>query len=286
MEDSEDATGKRTRAKKLHAKMNKRTIAALELRDVSYAVNGRRILDQVNWKVFTGEHWAVLGPNGSGKTTLLRIACGYLWPNDGGTVYRRGRRLVDLRELRKSIGWVTSTLVAQIPPREQALRTVVSGKFAQVGLLEGFGAAPTQRDYLQAAQYLDQMGCPRLGDREYGTLSQGEQQKILVARARMTKPYMIFLDEPCAGMDPGARENFLASLQQLSAQKLVPAIVYVTHHVEEILPVFGRTLLLKDGKVLRTGETQAILRRTVLEELYQVRLSIVRKKGRYWPHAR
>jgi iron complex transport system ATP-binding protein len=261
-------------------------IAALELCDVSYAVDGKRILDQVSWKVSKGEHWAILGPNGSGKTTLLRIACGYLWPNDGGTVYRRGRRLVDLRELRKSIGWMTSNLVSQIPPREPALRTVLSGKFAQVGLLEGFGAAPVRDDYQRAAQYLDQMGCAGLAAREYGSLSQGEQQKILVARARMTRPYMIFLDEPCAGMDPGARENFLAGLQKLSAQALVPAIIYVTHHIEEILPFFRRTLLLKNGKVLSSGDSRTILRRTVLEDLYQVPLSIIRKKGRYWPTVR
>jgi iron complex transport system ATP-binding protein len=130
------------------------------------------------------------------------------------------------------------------------------------------------------------MGCAGLAAREYGSLSQGEQQKILVARARMTKPYMIFLDEPCAGMDPGARENFLAGLQKLSAQKRVPAIVYVTHHIEEILPLFRRTLLLRNGSILGAGESRSILRRTVLEDLYQVPLSIIRKKGRYWPTVR
>ncbi len=258
-------------------------VALLELLDVSYCANGRKILDRISWKVLKGEHWALLGPNGSGKTTVLRIACGYLWPNDGGAVYRKGRRLIDLRELRKSIGWVTSTLAAQVPAREKVVRTVVSGKFAQVGLLEGFGADPSTRDYEQAEKYLEQLGSSDLSGQEYGTLSQGEQQKVLIARARMTKPYMIFLDEPCAGMDPGARENFLVSLQKLNRQRKVPSLVYITHHIEEILPLFRHTLLLREGKVLGLGNTNALLKRNVLKQLYQVPFSIIQKKGRYWP---
>jgi len=110
-------------------------IPALELRDVSYVANGKKILDSINWTVQPGEHWAILGPNGSGKTTLLRLASGYLWPNAGGEVYRNGETLLNLRELRKSIGWVTASLVNEIPSQERALNTVVSGKFAQIGYL-------------------------------------------------------------------------------------------------------------------------------------------------------
>ena len=116
-----------------------RKIPALELRNVSYVAAGRKILHSINWTVHQREHWAILGPNGSGKTTLLKLACGYLWPNAGGEVYRRGKILIHLPELRKSIGWVTSTLLAEIPAREKVLRTVVSGKFAQIGYVEGFG---------------------------------------------------------------------------------------------------------------------------------------------------
>ncbi len=256
---------------------------ALDIRNVTYVVDGKSILDSINWTVRYGEHWAIFGPNGSGKTTLLRIACGYLWPNGGGDVYRKGRALINLPELRKSIGWLTATLAAQIPPREMVLRTVVSGKFAQIGLFEWPWGAPTKKDYALAEEYLKQMGCSYLGRQEFGTLSQGEQQKVLIARARMTRPYLILLDEPCAGMDPGARENFLASLRQLGKQKKVPALIYVTHHVEEILPMFKRTLILKQGKVLASGKTGALIKRDILEKLYGVSLSIVRKNGRYWP---
>lgn len=261
-------------------------IPALDLRDVSYVADGKKILRAVNWTVRQGEHWAVLGPNGSGKTTLLKIACGYLWPNNGGAVYRKGKELINLPELRKSIGWVTSSLAAQIPPREKALRTVVSGRFAQIGLVEGPWGEPTRKDYAQAGEYLQQMGCAYLGGQEFGTLSQGEQQKVLIARARMTTPYMIFLDEPCAGMDPGARENFLATLQKVGRQEKVPSLIYVTHHIEEILPLFKKILILKDGEVLETGNAGTVLKKHTLEKLYNVSLSITKKKGRYWPIVR
>ena len=259
-------------------------IPALDIRNVSYTTKDKnKILASVNWQVQQGEHWAILGPNGSGKTTLLKIACGYIWPNGGGSVYRKGQELINLQELRKSIGWVTSTLPSEIPARERTLRTVVSGKFAQIGLLEGPWGRPTRKDYTQAEKYLEQMDCSNLINQEFGTLSQGEQQKVLIARARMTKPYLIFLDEPCAGMDPGARENFFVTLQKLGKLKIAPSLVYVTHHIEEILPLFKKTLLLKDGKVLESGKTSAVLRQEVLEDLYKVSLHITKKKGRYWP---
>ena len=256
---------------------------ALELRAVSYVADGKKILDAIDWKVHAGEHWAILGPNGSGKTTLLKIASGYLWPNGGGVVYRKGKTLLDLRELRKSIGWVTASLAAEIPENEKALRTVVSGKFAQIGLLEQFGGAATANDFRTALRYLVEMGCGYLRNQEFGTLSQGEQQKVLIARARMTKPYLIILDEPCAGMDPGARENFLSSLGVLGKQRKVPALIYVTHHVEEILPLFAKTLVLRNGKVLHSGKTRDVLQARVLKELYGAPLSLLRRKGRYWP---
>ena len=258
-------------------------VPALELRDVSYVGHGRTLLYSVNWTVRPGEHWAILGPNGAGKTTLLKLACGYLWPNAGGEIYRKGKLLTNLPELRKSIGWVTSTLAAEIPAREKVLRTVISGKFAQLGYIEGFGGEATPADYRAGEKFLTQMGCGSLRDQEFGTLSQGEQQKVLIARARMTKPYLIVLDEPCAGMDPGARENFLATLTELGKQKKIPALIYVTHHIEEILPLFRKTLVLRDGKIIHAGETLKVLQHDVLQELYGVRLAMTKKKGRYWP---
>jgi iron complex transport system ATP-binding protein len=260
-----------------------KTIPALDLRKVSHVADGRKILDSVDWTVHAGEHWAILGPNGSGKTTLLRIASGYLWPNGGGEVFRRGETLTDLPELRKSIGWVTASLAAEIPAQEKVLHTVVSGKFAQMGYLGGFWGEASTGDFVLARRYLRELGGEHLREQEFGTLSQGEQQKVLIARARMTKPYLIILDEPCAGMDPGAREHFLASLRRLGVQKKLPALIYVTHHVEEILPLFRRTLVMRQGRVLHAGATAHVLKPGVLQEIYGVALTIIRRTGRYWP---
>jgi iron complex transport system ATP-binding protein len=257
--------------------------AALELREVSYLADGKKILDSISWTVQPGEHWAILGPNGSGKTTLLKLACGYLWPNAGGLIRRQGEELTYLPELRKSIGWVSAALVGEIPAQEKALNTVVSGKFAQIGYVGGLWGQASQSDYARARRYLQEFDCGHLSEQEFGTLSQGEQQKVLIARARMTKPYLIVLDEPCAGLDPGARENFLAALRRISQQKKIPALIYVTHHIEEILPLFGHTLVLCDGKVLHAGPTRRVLKPDVLKKLYGVSLAVLKRRGRYWP---
>ena len=159
----------------------------------------------------------------------------------------------------------------------------MSGRFAQIGYLGGLWGQASRYDYACARRYLSQLGCAHLSEQEFATLSQGEQQRVLIARARMTKPYLIILDEPCAGMDPGARENFLASLRRVGAQRKIPALIYVTHHIEEILPLFRHTLVLRDGRVLYAGDTRRVLDRSVLKDLFGVSLTVMKRKGRYWP---
>jgi len=258
-------------------------IPYLDLRNVSYALNGTRILDDVSWTIEPGEHWAILGPNGAGKTTLLKIVCGYLWPNAGGEVYRRGQTLSDLGHLRRSIGWVTSTLAEEIPDRETVLDTVVSGKYAQIGLREYPWEPIPAVVYERARACLMELGCATLAAKCFGSLSQGEQQKVLICRAWMTDPYLIILDEPCAGMDPGARELFLSSLEAIGNVKGLPSLIYVTHHVEEILPLFQKTLLLQGGRIVQSGETEKVLSPQTLRRLYGVSLELVKRNGRFWP---
>jgi len=258
-------------------------VARLNVRGVSFAVNGKKILNSVSWTVAPEEHWAILGPNGAGKTTLLNIVCGHIWPNAGGTVLRNGEDDLDLGDLRRGIGWVTSTLVDQIPKRERVLDTVISGKYAQVGLWAFPWEPPTEDDTERALRYLRQMRSENLAERVFGTLSQGEQQKVLICRAKMTEPYLTILDEPCAGMDPGAREVFLSSLQSLGGNAGDPSLIYVTHHVEEILPVFTKTLILKNGRVMKSGNTHDVLSDRNISELYGVSVRLIKKKGRYWP---
>lgn len=263
--------------------VNISAIPVLELWQVSYALNGQKILDNISWQVAPGEHWAILGPNGAGKTTLLKIICGYLWPNAGGSIKRLGQSLRDLRELRQSIGWITSYLLANIPPQEEVIETVLSGKFARVGLVKFQGENLEKLDYEMAKHYLEELDCGHLFHKRFGSLSQGEQQKILIARARMAKPYLIICDEPCMGLDPGARETFLKTLQTLGAQKNAPSLIYVTHHIEEIMPIFAKTLVIKDGQIIACGKTEDVIESNILANLYGIPLKIIKKKERFWP---
>ncbi len=255
----------------------------VELDGVGYRQPGVDILADVTWSIAPGEHWAILGPNGCGKTTLLRIACGYVWPTSG-VVRRLGQELIDLSELRRSIGWVATDLAPQIPPRERAIETVVSGKFAQVGLKRLGDMQPTADDFAAAAELLARMNCASLRDKPFGVLSQGERQQTLVARARMVDPLLVVLDEPCAGMDPGVRERFLYWLDQLTATSSLPAIVFVTHHVEEIMPTFDRTLLMSAGRIAAAGATADVVTAARLATTYGVGVErLERAHGRVWP---
>jgi len=261
--------------------MADKDVPILDLRDITWEADGRAVLDSITWRIGRGEHWAILGPNGAGKTTLLKVACGYIWPNGGGTVLRNGQELLDLRDLRRSIGWVTSTLALEIPRNEIVLHTVLSGAFAQVGLKDW--EPPAEDDYRRARLHLEELGCLHLAGQRFGTLSQGEQQKVLIARARMSRPMLIILDEPCAGMDPGAREMFLASIQDLAVRQKDLSLLFVTHHIEEIMPAFARTLVVKQGRIVRQGSTAEVIQPGVLREIYGIGMHVTVCKGRYWP---
>ncbi len=179
---------------------------------------------------------------------------------------------------------MSNTLSIQIPRDERVIHTVLSGEFAQVGFIDW--EPVTEDDYGRARLHLDELACLHLADRQFGTLSQGEQQKVLIARARMTRPMLIILDEPCAGMDPGARERFLASIQELATRQTGLSLVFVTHHIEEIMPAFTRTLVLKAGKVVRQGDTRTVLQPALLQEIYGAVMDIEQCQGRYWPMCR
>jgi iron complex transport system ATP-binding protein len=250
---------------------------------VGYRQQGVDILADINWRIEPGQHWAVLGPNGSGKTTLLKIACGYLWPTSG-RVLRLGEELLDLIELRRSIGWISADLISQIPARDSGLETVVTGRFAQVGLKRFPSGGPTNTDFAGAAAELARLDCDALANKPFGVLSQGERQQVLIARARMTKPLLLVLDEPCAGMDPGVRERFLHWLNDRITQPESPTVVMVTHHVEEIVPGIKNTLVLREGRVHATGPTNEVVTRETIETVYNTRLArIERVGGRSWP---
>lgn len=236
------------------------------------------ILRGLDWRIAPGEHWVILGANGCGKTTLLKALTGFLSPTAGDFAVL-GRRYGedDWRELRLHLGVVTSAFSASVPPSEVALDTVISGKYAQLDLWH----AGTRSDRTAARRLLRLAGLTRLVDREWAYLSQGERQRVLIARALMAKPRLLILDEPCAGLDPVARENFLRFLEKLARQRGAPSLVLVTHHVEEITPAFSHTLLLRDGRVVAAGPRAEVLTSANLSTTFRARLRLGRTSGRY-----
>lgn len=251
----------------------------ISLREVSLIRGQRLILDNISWEVAPSDHWIVLGANGSGKTTLLQVLAGYLWPTRGRiTVLGKPFGRVDLRELRKEIGWVGSFLQTQVPPSQRPLDLIVSGKFASIGLY----GTPEEEDYRQAEVLAVQLGCGEILDLPYGVLSQGEKQRLLIARALIHNPRLLILDEPCAGLDMIARERITRLLDTLGRSSRAPTMIYVTHHLEEIVPAFSHVILLKGGHCLAQGIKNDILRSEVLSEAFHIPLRVHSRAGRYW----
>lgn len=239
---------------------------------------GTVILEGVSWRVEHGQHWVILGENGSGKTSLLSALTGYLTPTAGaisllGKTYGRS----DWRELRKQTGLVSSAVRQMMADDEPALETVASGKYAMID----FWGKLSQADRTRAQQILRQIECAPLAERPWRVLSQGERQRILIGRALMARPRVLILDEPCAGLDPAAREYFLQFLQRLGQLNNAPTLVLVTHHVEEIMPVFSHVLILKKGQALAAGKKAALLKAEMLSRAFNARTKLQTRAGRY-----
>lgn len=247
------------------------------MKDVSWKRDGKYILRNIGWKVEQGEHWAVIGLNGSGKTSLLGIISGYIFPSEGEvTVLGKKFGSCDLRELRKSIGWVSSSLQENLMVEEKVEDIVLSGRFASIGLYD----VPSKRDHRRAWGLMEQFGCVDFMSRPYSTLSQGEKQRVILARSMMNNPKVLILDEPCTGLDIFAREHFLNGINEVARSGNSPTMLYVSHHVEEILPVFNRTLLLKKGEVHSLGESKHVLGKTNLTDFFESQLEISWRNGR------
>ncbi|WP_176707850.1 MULTISPECIES: ABC transporter ATP-binding protein [Bacillales] len=251
----------------------------IDIHNVSWDRNHKQILKNINWQVNEGEHWCLLGLNGSGKTTLLNMINGYIWPTEGSmAVLGKTFGEFDLRELRKSIGWVSTSLQQKLYGSETAIKIVLSGKFATIGLYD----QTDSEDLGRAEALMKALGCTALMERTYDTLSQGERQRVLIARALMASPKLLILDEPCTGLDVFAREQLLQMVAAVAAESNAPTIIYVTHHVEEILPVFTKTLLIKEGQVFAANETSDVLTSALMSEFFEVPVDIQRRDGRNW----
>jgi len=251
---------------------------AIHLCGVGYQIDGLPILKDISWTVVRGERWTVLGPNGSGKTSLLGMVAGYAFPSRG-RVEVLGRRFgqADLRDLRQRVGWVHGDLRQRIPDFMSAQEVVLSGARGSLVLYEAAG----RQEREGAAEHLAALGAAHLRARLFFSLSTGERQRVLIARALMADAQLLLLDEPCLGLDPLCREEFLSSLSGLLAARRDLTVVSVTHQVEEITPDFQKVLVLKEGGVLAAGGKDAALRQGIDGGVFGPRCRLICREGRY-----
>lgn len=251
----------------------------ISINNVTFKREGKIILKNINWNVNKGEHWCILGLNGSGKTTLLNIINGYLWPTSGKVeVLNQTFGQTNIPELRKKIGWVSSSIQQRFRSTDTVLSIVLSGKFGSIGLYNEI-----QEEDINRAQYLSKLlACDTFLHQKYESLSQGEQQRVLIARALMASPELLILDEPCTALDMIAREQFLQFIEKIANEPEAPTLIFVTHHVEEILPIFAHTLLLRNGEVFASGATKDILTESSLSAFFQHPISVQTEGTRKW----
>lgn len=248
-------------------------------------VRGQSILlDDINWEVEEGQRWVVLGPNGAGKTTLLQLASGRMHPSRGVVgILDQVLGAVDVFELRPRIGLASASLAERIPPRERVGDVVVTASYGVVGR---WRESYDSLDHGRALQLLDALGAAHLVDRTYGTLSEGERKRVQIARSLMTDPELMLLDEPAAGLDLGGREDLVRRLGDIAGDLAAPALVLVTHHVEEIPPNFTDVLLLRDGRVVAQGPIEITLTEGNLSATFGLPLVLERHGMRYSARAR
>ncbi|MGP0565745.1 MULTISPECIES: ABC transporter ATP-binding protein [unclassified Nitrospina] len=234
------------------------------------------VLKEIHWTHHEGENWAVVGNNGCGKTTLMKLLFGEILPLDGGQVYWfNSKTWHGLFEIRERVGFVSAEFQRQYDQNVTALEVVESGFFSSIGLWEDVRAAQTQK----AEAEMDHLGILHLAPRRFLQLSYGEARRVLLARALVNRPDLLVLDEPCAGLDIPTRELFLDTLSRRIRNR---SLIYVTHHIEEILPAITHVLLLKHGRVFAQGKKEDILTSEAFSEALECRVSVQENGGRFW----
>ena len=258
--------------------------AILELLDISVRRGDRVILGPLNWQVLEGERWVILGPNGAGKTTLLQICSSLIHPTTG-EINILGEKLgkVDVFELRTRIGLTSSALVEQLPPDELVMDVVLTAAYAMLGRWQ---EKYDLWDESRAMALLTALGVRELGERLFGSLSEGEKKRVQIARALMADPELLLLDEPASSLDLGGREDLLRRIESLSKDPLAPATVIVTHHIEEIPVGTTHALLLREGAVVAQGEVASVITDQNLTQAYGLAITVQTEGGRFFARAR
>jgi iron complex transport system ATP-binding protein len=253
--------------------------AVVELAGVSIVRNGSTLIDDINWEVDESDRWVVIGPNGAGKTTLLQVISAQIHPSSGvAGVLGEVLGTVDVFELRPRIGLTSAALAERIPRSESVHDVVVSASYAVVGR---WREQYDDLDHERADELLAQLGIEALADRTFGTLSEGERKRVQIARALMTDPELLLLDEPAAGLDLAGREALVNTLGELARDQYAPASVLVTHHVEEIPTGITHAMLLKRGTIVAAGLLRDTLTAENLSRTFDVELNLVETDGRW-----
>lgn len=250
---------------------------------VSVVRGGKALVRDIDWEVEEGQRWVVLGPNGAGKTTLMQLAAGRMHPS-GGVAGILGEVLgaVDVFELRPRIGLASASLAERIPGDERVRDVVVTASFGVVGR---WRESYERMDEGRALDLLAALGADQLADRRYGTLSEGERKRVQIARALMTDPELLLLDEPGAGLDLGGREDLVRRLGEIAGDVEAPALVLITHHVEEIPPNFTDVLLLRDGRIVAQGPLEITLTAANLSATFGMPLILEQHGDRFTARA-
>jgi iron complex transport system ATP-binding protein len=254
----------------------------VKLKNIRFERSDRVILDDISWTIEQGQHWALLGANGSGKTMLLKIITGYEWATSGSVeVFGQRYGDCDLPQLRKHIGWVSAAIENKLPEDDSSLEIVASGLDASMGIYRDF----TEHEIKLAQDSLAMVNSENCATQKFGTLSQGEQQRVLIARALINRPSLLILDEPCVGLDPAAKERFLSDLSRLANRPDSPTMVVVTHHIEEIDPWISWVMVLKNGEVLASGRKSEILNTVTLSRAFGMDMFVKKEGLRYYINA-
>jgi len=251
----------------------------LQFAGVTVRRGAATLLSELDWTVEEDERWVVLGPNGAGKTTLMQVASAQLHPSDGvAGILGEVLGAVDVFELRPRIGLTSAALAERIPRQELVQDVVVSASYSVVGR---WREHYDELDHRRAAELMGELGVARLADRTFGTLSEGERKRVQIARALMTDPELLLLDEPAAGLDLGGREDLVSTLAVLAMDGVAPAIVLVSHHVEEIPPGFTHALMLREGRAVVAGPLEQVMTEENLSATFGMPLVLQHQAGRW-----
>nr|WP_263314848.1 ABC transporter ATP-binding protein [Mammaliicoccus sp. Marseille-Q6498] len=251
----------------------------LDLKHINWIREGRYILKDISWEIKDGDHWVLYGLNGAGKSTILDIINAYTAPSSGEFEIldmKQGKPGYSADGIRKQIGYVSQSLFKKMRQEDNAFTTVISGAFASIGVYE----EPSEQLKNKAKNICDALGIKQYINRRFGNLSQGEQTRVLIGRALMAEPRLLILDEPTNGLDFVAREDLLERIENIGHDEHGPTMIYVTHHLEEVLPIFKHILLLKDGQVFQSGEIKSTVNSENMSNLFNMDVDVVYKNNR------